>query len=122
MDNVTKKANIYPTLQKKLWMRVINKIKGKQSNTGDKGKLCLRVTRAFIRIMSKRKRIPNQPNQETSDDPKHKKKKKKKTTAAQVTRAKIGLGVTRTIRLKFRPRFKFRIRLTFMFGFRLILV
>ena len=63
-------------------MRVINKIKEKESNSDDKGKVCLRVTRSIIRIMSKRKRIPNQPNQETSDDPKHahahKKKKKKK--------------------------------------------
>ena len=73
-----KKANTYPTLQKKFWMRVTNKIKEKQSNSGDKGKVCLRVTRAIIRIMSKRKRIPNQPNQETSDDPKHTHTKKKK--------------------------------------------
>ena len=72
-------------------MRVINKIKEKQSNSDDKGKVCLRVTRAIIRIMSKRKRIPNQPNEETTDDPKHththtKKKKKKKKKKKNVGR------------------------------------
>ena len=79
-----------------------------------RAKISLRVTRAIIRIMSKRKQRPNQPNQETSDDP----NQTKKTTAAQVTRAKISLRVTETIMLKFRPRFKFRIRLTFMLSFR----